>query len=685
MYCPVCKEERQGKFCPECGTRLVAEHLKSDTKLQCEWNERFIKFGKDVIADGLGVEKENGEQETVCRGTDASGAARSNDNARSASGSGVTPLSRRDSVLMSAVERNIDSNNAEALEKQIERLAVLVSNYSVDVVSYKYYMLLAALRPKELINLYEANTANGYWQTFWVAVAYLKCNDVSKSDNAIVGLDRYSEYPEDNSLLLSALRAYAESSTFEAEEYMNEIVWNECTPLLLPFVKAASLVIAPERAEGIAVDNEKCNFYIENMVSLEMPEEKAARRKEELSKLVLIPIVNKKGKWGYVDAENNEVIPCKYDDAFQFCNGLAKVKLGGKWGFIDKEDNEVVPVKYDSAYEFNELLTAVNRRGKWGYIDINGNEVVPFKYDDAEEFSDGFAKVELKGKWGYINASGKEVVPCKYDDVDYFLDGFARVELKGKKGYVDVNGKEVVSCKYNDVSYFEEGLVAVDFNGKWGYVNESGKEVIPCKYDRTWNFSEGLASVELNGKYGFIDKSGREVVPCKYEYACDFSEGLALVSQRWKDIFIDKRGNEALALGDDIVMPFCEGLAKVIRSGGKCGYIDKSGREVVPCKYEFACDFYGGLAQVELNGKKGCIDRKGCEIVPCKYDEVYSFSDGLAEVELGGKWGVVDKSGKEIIPCKYDETVYFYDGLARVELNGKEFYIDKTGKEYIKD
>ena len=650
MYCPVCKEEHSGKFCPECGTRLVAEHVKSAGKLQSEWNERFIKFGKDVLAEGLGVEKENGEQETVCQGTGASGAARPDGNARSASDSGVASLSRRDSVLMSAVERNIDSNNAEALEKQIERLAVLVSNYSVDVVSYKYYMLLAALRPKELISLYEANTANGYWRTFWVAVAYLKCNDISKTDKAIVGLDCYSEYPEDNSLLLSALRAYAESSAYEAEEYMNEIIWNECTPLLLPFVKAASLVIAPERACGIAVDDEKCKFYIENVLCLNIPEGKEGRSIDDLSELELIPIVDSKGKWGYVDADDKEVIPCKYDDAFQFCNGLAKVSLCRKWGFIDKAGNEVIPVKYDGAYEFCELLTAVNQKGKWGYIDINGNEVVPFKYDD----------------------------------VDGFLDGFAKVELKGKKGYVDVNGKEAVPCKYDDVSYFEEGLVAVYFNGKWGYVNESGKEVIPCKYDRAWNFSEGLASVEVNGKYGYIDKSGKEIIPFRYQFAWAFSDGLAFVSDNWKRILIDKRGNEVLSLKYYSLTSFSEGLAPVVHNG-KYGFIDKSGREVIPCKYDFAWEFSGGLAEVGLDGKKGYIDRKGCEVVPCKYDVVFSFTDGLAEVELDGKWGVVDKSGKEIIPCKYDEAVDFYEGLARVELNGKEFYIDKTGKEYIKD
>ena len=54
-----------------------------------------------------------------------------------------------------------------------------------------------------------------------------------------------------------------------------------------------------------------------------------------------------KGKWGYIDKTGREVIPCKYDDAFNFCEDLAKVKKSGKYGFIDKTGREVVPFIYD--------------------------------------------------------------------------------------------------------------------------------------------------------------------------------------------------------------------------------------------------------------------------------------------------------------------------------------------------
>ena len=110
-------------------------------------------------------------------------------------------------------------------------------------------------------------------------------------------------------------------------------------------------------------------------------------------------------------------------------------------------------------------------------------------------------------------------------------------------------------------------------------------------------------------------------------------------------------------------------------------------------KYDSVESFYEGLAKVKLGddetGKYGYVDTTGKEVVPLKYDYTESFSGGLAGVRLNGKWGFVDKTGKEVVPVKYDSVNKFEDGLAQVKLNGKWWFIsnkhghiDKTGHEY---
>ena len=84
------------------------------------------------------------------------------------------------------------------------------------------------------------------------------------------------------------------------------------------------------------------------------------------------------------------MIPCKYDYAYSFSEGLAGVEINGKWGFIDKRGNEVIPCKYDysnNGYFFSEGLAGVKLNEKCGFIDKKGKEVVPCKYDRAEDFS----------------------------------------------------------------------------------------------------------------------------------------------------------------------------------------------------------------------------------------------------------------------------------------------------------
>ena len=89
------------------------------------------------------------------------------------------------------------------------------------------------------------------------------------------------------------------------------------------------------------------------------------------------------------------------------------------------------------------------------------------------------------------------------------------------------------------------------------------------------------------------------------------------------------------------------------------------------------------LAVVELNKKYGYVNETGQEVIPLKYDEAHIFSGNLTGVKLGGKWGLIDKTGQVVIPLEYDNVVDFHEGLASVMLGGKAGYIDRTGQVVI--
>ncbi len=336
MYCPDCKKEYpvdfQGKYCIECGAKLVespqsentgvniggeaaimgglnvttnelhntttydqrvintktvtnniVEREKSEFELRNERNAQFMELCKQVLSDGLMAEEEKQRltAERVRLGLDETEAARLIEIVRKTSGVRMATLGTRDTMTLKSIDRYLESNNRIVLGGQIPRLKALVQNYKIEEVLYKYYMLLAALRPDELVKEYESNVADEYWQTYWVAIAYMKLNKVAEAEDAIVKLGLYPSYPEHNALLLSAVGTLAELGVEDTSSYVAAVNPEQCSHLLAPFVHALYFEVVPERAKSVGARRENCLFYIENIVSLESPEEKEAKRKAE--------------------------------------------------------------------------------------------------------------------------------------------------------------------------------------------------------------------------------------------------------------------------------------------------------------------------------------------------------------------------------------------------------------------
>jgi len=71
--------------------------------------------------------------------------------------------------------------------------------------------------------------------------------------------------------------------------------------------------------------------------------------------------------------------------------------LGAKYGYIDKTGKVVIePQFFDEAWDFYEGLAMVKVGDKWGYIDKAGRMVVESKFDEAGIFSEGLAMVKVK-------------------------------------------------------------------------------------------------------------------------------------------------------------------------------------------------------------------------------------------------------------------------------------------------
>lgn len=214
-----------------------------------------------------------------------------------------------------------------------------------------------------------------------------------------------------------------------------------------------------------------------------------------------------------------------------------------------------------------------------------------------------------------------------------------------------------------------------------GFINDFGKFVSLSKYylDHNFEWTYNEEKVILQG-YLIYDMDGK------------FSEGLLAVCDHWKWGFIDKTGKKVVPCIYDECMPFIEGLAAVLKDD-KWGFVDKTGKEVVPCIYNDILPFKEGLAAVFKDEGWGFIDKIGKEVLPFIYEYADSFDSGLACVKTTEGYGYIDKSGKEVIPCIYDGTDsnvldysgQFSEGLVSVKKGDEWIFIDRNGNEITSD
>src|SRR5665213_3174042 len=154
-------------------------------------------------------------------------------------------------------------------------------------------------------------------------------------------------------------------------------------------------------------------------------------------------------------------------------------------------------------------------------------------------------------------------------------------------------------------------------------------------------------------KFGFVSRSG-QVIDAIYATTGEFSDGMAKVAMERDGLF---------------------------------GYIDKTGKMVIPERYKTASFFRNGVAYViDKDHNSLIIDKRGKTVRELK--DVYPSlpetptSVGLVRFFSNGKWGYMTPKGDVVLSgLAYDDVDFFYEGLAAVKAGGGKIgFIDTTGK-----
>jgi hypothetical protein len=321
-----------------------------------------------------------------------------------------------------------------------------------------------------------------------------------------------------------------------------------------------------------------------------------------------------------------------------------------------------------------------------GYIDIAGKVIIKPQFAWAQSFDHGYAEVADYGGDDFpdcmttifIDQTGKRIVedarkvtrtPTHNGKdsalTEIVINGQTILRDNFTKIWSTRGGYKLVKRPYdfcvcdealNVVRVFpdtwlQQGLNAVtgnywclsygkafEFTGAEGKSNMPGFEPVPLprQFDKEYSyfdgFSEGLsAAMDENRHWSYVGADGKVAIPLPADCsnAQEFSEGLAAVSK-----------------GGTPWAPHQGGVAGISpNQGARFGYIDKTGRFVIPPKFpcpqyisQEEISFKGGVAKATglLDGdiSFGIINRKGDFIVAPIYKSISPYRNGLATIEV---------------------------------------------------
>ena len=219
----------------------------------------------------------------------------------------------------------------------------------------------------------------------------------------------------------------------------------------------------------------------------------------------------------------------KYDRLSLFSEGYAAVCKNGKWGYIDKTGQEVIPCKYDWANPFHEGLASVRISfdSGYGFIDTTGREVIRHRreIEVPGEFSEGLVVVknEFNDHFFVLDREGRKVFQGTYGEGNYapytslgmmpyvypayiekFIDGKLYIP-KGESGYKVYNtkGKKIKEVSDSEMERITKHATADQgqtfthtlytdkmYGGMmgeivlWGVKDANGKIIVPAEYDK---------------------------------------------------------------------------------------------------------------------------------------------------------------------------------------------------------
>lgn len=297
MYCPNCNEEFDGKFCPECGSKLIEKDTATNNCVNLNLGDgNAISGGISVTHNNTIVERNKSADEIIVENENKymnqckrslTDLVITNEEAAELESLrlelSISPdranelLEQVRQLAMKSNQQNqltgvakikakqfydaIAKNNPSLIKMMLPAIEAYAASNQNEELQFNYYMVLAALEPISCINAYEKRKADNYWMSFWTYLSYVKENRLQDSEILLAEIDiKFPELPPENTAVLASAGILITQGPEVASDFLDSIEGNY-SPILQHFLDAITS----------AVDNNAkiyngSQFYTDNLL-----------------------------------------------------------------------------------------------------------------------------------------------------------------------------------------------------------------------------------------------------------------------------------------------------------------------------------------------------------------------------------------------------------------------------------
>lgn len=392
----------------------------------------------------------------------------------------------------------------------------------------------------------------------------------------------------------------------------------------------------------------------------------------------------------------------KYDFAFDFIDGYARVRKGNKWGIITTTQHICLQCDYDYVSAVTHGHSIV-RKGKSWFVFRNNSMLINIngEYSNVELLSFNYLTVSNPKGVGLMTVDGDLVVEPQQYKYSIFRNSLSVLIHSGILVGLYTSSRQLIKPRYRQIiDVLPDGfMVEFPYENHSGKIDRKGNFVLqsedsnytfspPCLYAEVINRAYFKATNDA-GKKGLIDLENQSLIPYEYSDIQWIEESYYLVSKQYTEIrrvgYSWERKTEQVELT-------------------KYGIYDDKFNKLIECEYD-SVERHKDCYIVQKDDLYGVIDLDGEFTVPCVYSKVevmdneyikvYGAQKSSEEpikstyrskeyVDASNMVGLYNQDGEKIVPCIFKSISTFKDGIAiAITKNDNHQKIDVKGNIVI--